>query len=348
MAYKIYTSVAADQLKKELQDLKRQLSDLERAAKPDPKRIEVAKANVAAKAKAAGKKIADDMEDIRKMGNEHFRNVDQWLGECERGLSVSAAAAQRYKESFSNDDLREACLAEPYIKKNHEAAVQDSSDFGKAWMVYRIMNPTTDAHLGISPDDARDFATKRTQLMEAQKGYSEKIQRMELLRQKAEAVRTLAKTAALAMTGDVKVVQAESARLAKSVDDIVKAMEDPNNKSGLSGLQQNCQSLHTQANGTGAVTMELYTQLKSVLTNAIAIHKSLNEQAKTVKDLIRKAKDLVGQNANLIKDATIKQTLDQADANHLKALNVVAQATKLIQQATEDIGKIYNRVKDKK
>src|SRR5262249_12867020 len=160
---KIYTSGAADQLKKELQDLKKQLGDLERA-KADGKKIEEAKASVAAKSKAAGKKIADDMEEIRKMGAEHFRNVDLWLGECERGLKVSADAAARHKDSFSNDDLREACLAEPYIKKNHDAATQDSDDFGKAWMVYRKLNPTTDAHLGMHADDARDFLSKRTQL----------------------------------------------------------------------------------------------------------------------------------------------------------------------------------------
>lgn len=332
MPYKSCPTAAVEKMGDDLKNLDKKLKALEKA-KGDKNQIAALKKEIESDSKAMGKKLDDDIGQVNKNSIEHFQNIDSWVGQCVGFLKTSKDALERFKKTGSVGEMMTIEGGPGTIMQMAKIATKDADEFGKSWFQYRTFNPTAN---GLDKKFCANFYKVRTDIMNQQKGYGAKIDRMEMLSKEAEGVIKLAKAAASQQGRDVDEARkdADSMRMevAALLTDIIKTP-----KINFDNLQQNCDTIAKGA-AQKTATKDHYAMLQSVFKNAVAIHKGISTRVKSIGELIKNGEGALA--ADELKDAKVKGSIDLAKKDQTAAKAKLDEATKLIAKSTKDLAAV--------
>jgi hypothetical protein len=330
MPYKAMPTDAVIKMADDMNKKVKKLKELEKA-KGEKAQIAALTKEIETESKAIGKKLDDDIGQVKKNAIEHFEKIDAWLGQCEGFLTTAKESLERFKKSGQSGEMSVIEGGPGTITAMAKIAQTDADDFGKSWFQYRGLNPSSPP-MNLDKKYCANFSKVRSDTMNSQKSFGAKIDRMEMLSKQAEGIVKLAKAVAAGNVADIAESRKEAETLRKEVEILAKEVEAP--KVGMGSLRQNVDTIGKAAK-LKTTTKDHHNMLQGILKNAIAIHKGIGNRVKTMTDLIKNAK--AGFDADTLKDGKVKAAVDEADKDLKEAQKNHTEAGKLIAQASKDM-----------
>lgn len=340
MGYKSYPATEAQKLCAEYKKKAGEFEQLKKS-KGDKNKIKEAEKEVDLLGKKIAQKLEGDITAVASSFKGHAVKVDTALTDMIKEYKLGEAGLKAFEK---NPDMRTnqklfdvAAKTGERMKRVYDAAKQDANEFGKSWFEYREFNPTN--AYKIDKKYTAKFSATVGKIMNEQKPFTSKLQKMEVMIKQGETLADRARTAVNAALGATNAGKKESEKLAQNTG---KILNDMINKKGTNYavVEQAEKTIGSMMKSNPKGTPDVIRNSDSLQKNAIAGHKYLQTGWRAIEKLTKAAEATLGKST----DTDIAKNYKQAKSDEAAAKKLYEDATTIMKRLVPVYGEYRKKV----